>query len=283
MPPEYLDSRQVSAAFDRAAPHYEQAAALQKAAAEELLQRLDYINAEPRHILDIGCGTGAVSSALALRYPQAQLYALDISWNMLKRAGGDFPHTLYVRADAAEIPLADGCADLLVSNLMLQWCSDFSAVFREFSRVLSPGGKLLFSTFGPDTLHELRSAWAAADAYTHVNRFVDMHDLGDALLNAGLANPVMDADRIARYYPDCQTLMQQLKNLGAHNVNAGRPKGMQGKGKFKSMLDAYEARREKEKGLPATFEVIYGYAQGGGQQVDSDGSVRIPVSEIISW
>ncbi|HLB84230.1 MAG TPA: methyltransferase domain-containing protein, partial [Steroidobacteraceae bacterium] len=185
-------------------------------------------------------------------------------------------------ATAEAMPLPDASFDLVFSNLMLQWCADPQAVFRECSRVLRPGGLLTFTSFGPDTLKELRSAWAAADGYTHVNRFIDMHDLGDAMLRAGLAEPVMDAELYTLTYPDVGGLMRDLKAIGAHNVNAGRARGLTGRRALERMTAAYEGERHDER-LPATYEVVYGQAWaavGGHRSSAPAGETRISIGQI---
>jgi len=188
-----------------------------------------------------------------------------------------------VCADAAGLPLRTGSVDLVFSNLMLQWCSDPDAVFSECRRVLKPGGLLTYTTFGPDTLVELRRAWATVDDLTHVNRFIDMHDLGDAMIRSGFAAPVMDVERCTLTYADAHALMRDLKAIGAHNINAGRARALTGKSRLTRMIAAYEAFR-REGRLPATYEIVYGQAWAAGSAAagDSprDGEVRIPVSRI---
>jgi len=159
------------------------------------------------------------------------------------------------------LPLADASVDVVFSSLMLQWCDPLDSAFAEVRRVLKPEGFFTFSTFGPDTLRELRSAWAEADGYNHVNHFADMHDVGDALVRAGLMEPVLDVDRVQLTYPDVLALMRDLKAIGAHNVTAGRPRALTGRGRLQRMREAYEAFRHDGR-LPATYEVIYGAAWG---------------------
>jgi malonyl-CoA O-methyltransferase len=268
-----LHCQQIKASFNKAAATYDQAAHLQHEIGENLCRRLDWIPCQSERIVDVGCGTGHLSVALARHYPHAQVVALDLAENMLRRASAQ---TLRVCADARRLPLASASVDILISNLMLQWSTDIPAMFAEFARVLRPDGVLLFSTFGPATLNELRASWAAVDASVHVNDFADMHPLGDALLAAGLANPVMDADRLRRYYPDAYSLMRELKALGAHNLNADRARGLTGKQHWLRMLNAYEKQRE-EAGLPATYEVIYGFARGAKQR---DSGFCVPLSAL---
>ena len=256
----------VRAAFDRAAADYDALAVLQREVGDRLLERLDLMRLEPTRILDVGAGTGGCTAALAERYPKAQVVALDLAPAMLGQARGRLSGWRrwrrghgFVCGDAAALPLEAGSVDLLVSNLTLQWCPDLPATFAEFRRVLRPGGVALFSTFGPDTLKELRTAWAAVDDEVHVNRFEDMHNVGDALVQAGLAEPVMEREDLTLTYGDARDLMRDLKGIGAHNVNAGRRRGLTGRRKLQAMLEAYEGFR-RDGVLPATYEVVYGHA-----------------------
>jgi len=283
-PPEsLLDKHQVSHSFDSAAATYEQQTSLQKSIGETMLERLAWLKLAPQQILDVGAGTGRLTLALSQLYPQAQVYGLDISHNMLKQARQNAPsiQDSFICSDAATLPFADNSIDLLLSNLMLQWCNDIQVIFAEFARVLKPEGALFFSTFGPDTLKELRSSWAAVDNASHVNHFIDMHNIGDTLLYAGLTNPVMDVDRFLMTYQDVKPLMNDLKAMGAHNITAGRSRGLMGKGRFKAMLAAYESYRSSEGWLPATYEVVYGHAWGSQTPSESSSdTVAIPISQI---
>jgi malonyl-CoA O-methyltransferase len=257
-----IDLARVRRSFGRSARAYDAAAVLQQRVRDELLERLDLVRLVPAVVLDLGAGTGHASLALKRRYRASQVVALDLAEGMLREAGRR--QTLLRRfrrvcGQAAALPLRDASVDLVFSNLMLQWCQDPDAVFRECRRVLKPGGLLTFTTFGPDTLVELRRAWAVADERTHVNRFIDMHDLGDALARAGLAEPVLDVERFTLTYAEVRDLMRDLKDIGAHNANAGRPRGLTGKGTLARMTAAYETSRMDGR-LPATYEVVFGQA-----------------------
>jgi len=283
--PFRIDGGRVRRSFGRAAAGYDDAAVLQARVRDELLDRLDVVRLEPAMVLDLGAGTGQASLALKRRYRRSEIVALDLSPGMLRQATRR--QTLLRRfrrvcADAAALPLRAASADLVLSSLMLQWCNDPDAVFRECRRVLRPGGLLSFATFGPDTLVELRRAWGAADGHAHVNRFIDMHDLGDALLRAGLAEPVLDVERITLTYDSVRDLMGDLKAIGAHNANAGRPRGLTGKGALARMTAAYEEFRRDGR-LPATYEVVYGQAwcpAGSPRERGTPGEVTVPVDQI---
>ena len=187
-----------------------------------------------------------------------------------------------VCAQAERLPLGDGSVDLILSNLMLQWCDELAAPLAEARRVLAPGGLFACSTLGPDTLHELRAAWAEVDDDSHVNRFLDLHDVGDALVRAGFAEPVLDVERGELTYADTTALMRDLKAIGAHNATRGRPRGLTGRARMEKMRIAYERFRRNGR-LPASFEVVYATAWGGGDRAIAsvrDGEARVPADAI---
>ena len=280
-----LDRRLVRRSFDRAAVAYDAAAVLQERVRKELLGRLDLVRLDPDVVLDLGCGTGAGAQALKRRYRGSRVVALDLAERMLGQAArrqGLLRRFQRVCADAAALPFRAASVDLVFCNLALHWCDDPDRVFAECRRVLRPGGLFTFTTYGPDTLVELRRAWAAADRHVHVNRFIDMHDLGDALVRSGLAEPVLDVERYTLTYGSVHDLMRDLKALGGHNVNEGRSRTMTGKNTLGRMAAAYESARTEGR-LPATFEVVYGQAWGptGSQRQHAPaGEVAVPISRI---
>jgi len=284
----------VAKSFGQAAMQYDDVAVLQRQTGDELLERLSLVTLSPKRILDLGTGTGRNLMQLAARYPDAELLALDIAPEMLQQAKQTFRSAMGMKrwlpkqrkpmllaGDAENLPLADNSVDLVFANLALQWC-DLLASFTEIERVLRPDGLLMFTTLGPDTLLELREAWASVDDYPHVNVFYDMHDVGEAMMNARLAEPVLDMDRYVLTYDTAMALMKDLKVLGARNVNQGRRRGLTGKAALKEVASYYEQFRD-EGVLPASYEVIFGHAWGGrpmSQSMEQDGSIRIPISAI---
>ncbi len=279
-----LDKRLMRRAFEQAAAGYDAAAVLQHEVCRRMLSRLDFVTLQPAAILDAGCGTGNVIAALRARYPRAVLYALDIAAGMVRQARARMPWwqralgrgVVPVCGDLEELPLRTAAVDLVWSNLALQWVNEPPRAMAQLRRVLAPGGLLMFSTFGPDTLKELRAAYAGADRYTHVNRFIDMHDLGDMLVHAGFADPVMDMEYITLTYADVRAVMRDLKAIGAHNVTAGRQPGMTARATLAAVERNYEAFRRDGK-LPATFEVIYGHAWVPQPRVTADGKRVIDI------
>jgi malonyl-CoA O-methyltransferase len=277
-----IDRHAVVRAFDRASGSYDAAAELQQRVRNELLTRLDELEIKPRAVLDLGAGTGHGTRALKQRHPKAVVVAVDIAPGMLEQARQQsrwLRRFERVRADAYALPFADGAFDLVFSNLMIQWCDDLDAVFAEIARVLKPGGLLLFSTFGPGTLAELREAWAMSDASNHVNHFFDPHALGSALLQARLSEPVLDVDRSVAKYPDVMTLMRELKAIGAHNVTQGRARGLTGRARLAAMTRAYETQRCDGK-IPATWEIIHASAWGSERRDEEN--MGLPRETLIS-
>ncbi|MBS0366011.1 MAG: malonyl-ACP O-methyltransferase BioC [Proteobacteria bacterium] len=281
-----LARARVRASFDRASSTCGAAAPLQARAGAELLERLAPFGFAPRRVLDLGAGTGRLTRELKRRYPRAQVVALDLAGAMLHQARRHLrPWRRFARvcADAHRLPLATGSIDLVFSNLMLQWCEPLDAACAEVRRVLAPEGFFAFSTLGPDTLAELRVAWSQADAYNHVNHFPHIQEVGNALLQAGLSEPVLDGERTVTHYGQVVGLMRDLKANGAHNVTAGRPRGLTGRTRLQRVQAAYEQWRTAE-GLPATWEIIYGAAWGAagarGRAALTGGEARITVGSI---
>jgi malonyl-CoA O-methyltransferase len=293
-----LDRKHIRRAFGRAAAGYAAHAALQAEVGVRLREHLDGIDGfAPACILDVGCGPGDGARAMHVRWPTAQLVALDIALPMLQMGSGSFslgetlpsasaenePDPFFLCADAQALPLADASVDLVHSSLCLQWCEDPGLALAEFRRVLRPDGLLLFSTFGPDTLRELRAAFAEVDRMPHVSRFIDMHDIGDALLASGFRDPVLERDDFTLTYADARDLMRELRAIGATNADALRQRSLTGKAHLADVIAAYE-RFRRDGVLPATYEVVYAIARAPlvGQPVRGrDGDVAsFPIERL---
>jgi malonyl-CoA O-methyltransferase len=274
-----LDRDMVARAFDRAADSYDDHAALQNEVEDRLLERIPFFELEPTRVLDLGCGTGRGSEALQRMFPQAQVISLDWSQAMLRhtraRRG---EHAEGVRADMHALPFAPRRFDLVFSSLAVQWSSREPLLFREVLRALKPGGLFLFSSFGPDTLHELRAAWAAVDPRPRVNQFADMHDMGDALVTAGFQDPVMDMEMLVLEYRKVMDLMHDLKAIGATNAARQRAAGLMNRTRLQRVIDAYEPFRRKDR-YPASYEVVYGAAFGAPE----GRPVRTPEGEVATF
>lgn len=285
------DPAVVRRAFARAAGGYDAAAQLQREIAARMAARLDYVKISPGLVVDAGCGTGDDLRLLGARYPQARRAGFDLALPMAAAARDKTPwyrrklaalagrEPAFLCADMGRIPLRSGCAGLLWSNLALHWVADPLAAFKEMQRVLEVGGLLMFSTVGPDTLKELRGAFAAADEGAHVHRFIDMHDLGDMLVAAGFADPVMDMEMITVTYGSVDDLMRDLRATGSHNALAGRPRGLTTPRRLARVRAAYEQLRHDGR-LPATVEVVYGHAWKPQPRVTADGRAIVRLDRL---
>ncbi len=276
-----LDPGLVRRRAGRAAAAYASVDTLAREVSRRMGERLDYIRIEPRRILDLGCGPGADLPAFAERYPGVARLAIDSAPAMLAQARGETgllkrllrfgkpAEPDFVCADARALPLARGSVSLAWSNLMLQWLHDPLPALKEIHRVLEVGGMLMFSTLGPDTLKELRAALPPSDA-EHLHRFIDMHDLGDALVGAGFSDPVMDMEMLTVTYTSLDDLLHDLRASGSANAAVTRPRGLVGKGHWQKLRANYE-RLRRDGRLPATVEVVYGHAWKAAPKVTEDG------------
>ncbi|MCH9025870.1 MAG: malonyl-ACP O-methyltransferase BioC [Proteobacteria bacterium] len=276
------DAARVRQAFNRSAKSYDNSAVLELEVMERLLQRLDLVRLEPELILDAGAGTCRAIPNLRRRYPASRILAVDFAERMVAAAPPSIDGQHAICADLARLPLPDDSVDLVFCNLALPWVTDIDRVFGEFYRVLKPRGLVGFSSYGPDTLYELRLAWSATDAGRRFMEFPDMHNIGDALVHSGLAEPVMDAEHFTLTYDSVRNLLDDLIDTGAQNVIQGTmPKLVSGQN-VRALADAYEGFRHQGK-LPATYEVVYGHAWGPIEKRArpvGPGEFRIPASGI---
>ncbi|MDH5648518.1 MAG: malonyl-ACP O-methyltransferase BioC [Gammaproteobacteria bacterium] len=280
-----LSKRALRRSFERAAHGYDHSAALQREVGDRLLDRLALIKTfSPQIIADLGCGTGYCLNRLHKLYPEASQVGVDIALSMLEVAAsvpGDTCHRSLLCADTEVLPLQDGSVDLLVSNLTLQWCNPVE-MFSECYRVLRPGGLLLFTTFGPDTLKELKQAWATIDPNPHVHEFIDMHHIGDFLVQGQFSDPVVDAEILTLTYESVPAMLRDLKGIGATNAIHQRQRGLMGKNRYREFSLAYEKLALGDR-IPATYEVIYGHAwrlAGQDTAKDQAGVSVVPVSAV---
>jgi malonyl-CoA O-methyltransferase len=259
-----FDRNKIQRRFGRAASGYAARARLQAEVADRLLERLDGFKFTPELVVDLGCGPGLQARVLSERYRRARVFALDLALPMLheakKQAGWRGRRFGRVAADAHALPLAESSVDLIFSNLMLQWCEDLPEVLNGLRRALRPGGLLLVSTFGPDTLTELRSAWATVDDNEHVSRFADVQTVGDCLIRAGFQEPVLDTDWLTTLYKQPRDVLDELRAIGANSALRRPHAGLTGPARLRRMLNAYESLRRADGHVPATWEVVYASA-----------------------
>lgn len=278
-----FDPAAVRAGFARRAQAHERDPFFYNEVRSRMLERLALIRIEPGVVVDLGCGSGQGAAALMQRYPGARVLALDMVLPKLRRVPGQRPwwrrKPWPVAAEAGALPLADASVDMIFSSLMLPWCEP-ERVFRECARVLRPDGLLMFSSLGPDTLVELKQAWAGVDEAAHINPFMDMHDVGDALVRAGLADPVMDVENLKLEYTSLARLWTDLRAAGAGNLNPRRPAGLRGRGSLQALEQAWPAVNGKRQ---LTMEVVQGHAWAPAtplsRQSDA-GEVHFPVSRL---
>ena len=278
--PYTLDQKLLCRRYSRAARSYAKESVLQVEVANRLQERVELAGFEPDAVLDLGCGVGLAAQALGGRYPKAQIIGLDLSHAMLRHGRGDGIN--YVCGDFQSLPLQDNSVDLVFANLSLHCAIDVDQVFAEAQRVLRANGLLSFATFGPDSLQELRYAWSREDDGIHVHRFLDMHDLGDAMIRHGFSEPVLDVDHIQMSYETPLKAMQDLKLIGETNSCVGRSPGFTGRHRFERVLRACdELKREGQ--FYSTFEIVFGQAWGRSnlnQTKYMDGEVHVPLSAI---
>lgn len=258
-----LDKAAVKKSFNRAAKTYNDAGVLQEEVLSRLLGRLQYVRLEPESIVDIGCGTGRGVAGLQKIYSGAKVVGLDMAYSMLqetKKQFGFLSKKRMVNADMERLPIANDSFDLMFSCLAVQWANDLNVVFREVGRIGNQGGLFMFATFGPSTLVELRESWFEVDQRPHVHQFIDMHDIGDALMKAGFSQPVVDAEVIKLEYSDFRQLLGDLKNIGASNADKNRNKGLMTPGRLKKLEAAYREKGFQSGKFIASYEVIYGHA-----------------------
>ena len=274
------EKRAARRAFDRAR-EFDSACFIHDEARARLDARLDLMRLAPHVAVDLGCATGRGAAGLAKRYSAAHVVAIDSSLRMLRAAAASaMPAVTVLGGDAEALPLRAGSAELVLANLVLPWCRP-DRVFAEAARVLADGGAFLFATLGPDSLQEARAAFAAVDDKIHVHAAFDMHDLGDLALAAGLAEPVLDVDRLEVTYADVAGLVRDLRAIGGVNTAGGRRRALTGPRRWGRFVERLP--RGSDGRLAVTVELILGQAWGRGvAAVPRSGAheIRVPVTRI---
>jgi malonyl-CoA O-methyltransferase len=280
----FVDRQQVGRRFSRVAANYDQADFFVREVDRRMQERLDFVKLDPKRILDLGCSRGGSFAGLAARYPAAELLGLDISPAMLQaghagRTGwqrwlglGRKEQARRLAGDAANLPLKSQSTAVVWSNLLLHWLDDPLPALAEAHRVLEVGGLLMFSTLGPDSLKELRSAFS--DGYAHTQRFIDMHDLGDMLVGCGFADPVMDMEVLTLTYDSLDDMLGEMRAAGSGCAMKARRHGLTGRQAWERARVAYESLRRDGR-LPATFEIVYGHAWKVAPKQAADGRAII--------
>lgn len=273
--------KDVQRRFDRAAATIDAADFVQRTTADGLFERLEPMRVEVMQVLDLGCATGKSSERLARHFRRARVTGVDLSLSMLKRSKskrGFFSHCREVQADANQLPFGNACIDVIFANLLLPWITEPPGLFAEIARVLRVDGLFVFATLGPDSLAELRDAWTAVDAAQHVNRFWDMHDIGDQLVQAGLRDPVLDVDQLAVNYQSVESLFADLTACGARNALSNRSPALTGRARFADFRNRL-AGQAADSGLNLSLELVYGHAWGGGPR-QAGGEFHLGVEQI---
>lgn len=278
-------TNEISKAFNQHATEYELAAKVQQEIGVRLLERLHYVKMSPQRILDLGCGPGFFSRELALMYPKAQIVGLDLAKLMLMQAQKKYSWRRkwpLVAADMSQMPFATGAFDLVFANQVIHWGNSLPQVFRELNRVMNVNGCLMFTTLGPDTFKELKSAWSVVNDYAHVNEFPDMHDVGDCLMSEHFLEPVVDMELLSVHYESLPNLLKSLKAQGVKNINGARNQGLTGKQSWKRFEQNYSNQRTETGKYPLTYEVVYGHAWKGEQRKTTQGTeTMISISQIV--
>ena len=291
-----VDQHRIRRAFSRAASGFEQADFLHREIRDRLLSRLQIIRVEPDWIMDLGAGTGAAERGLIEAFPKSRIVALDFSTEMLAEANferssktvrpddGPTQSVAAICGDAQSLPITDQSIDLIFSNLLLQHCRDPLSMLTEARRILRFPGLFIFTTLGPESLHELGEAWAGADSFSHIGPLLDMHDLGDALIQAGFAEPVMHTEKLTITYQSLARAMTALRSVGSINATIDRNRGLTGRHTWQRMTDEYERHRDADGKLPVTLEIIYGLAWSGqpdsGRRL-SAGEFEVSVDDLL--
>jgi len=259
--------------FDRAAVSFDDADFVHRVTRDGLLARIHPMSIDVTTVIDLGSATGAAVRPLEKRFRGAKVIAIDLSGQMVaatRRKRAWLSKAASVQADARFLPFADASIDVIFSNLLLPWISEPAAAFSEINRVLREDGLFAFATLGPDSLLELRHAWRTADDSAHVNRFPDMHDIGDALVNAGLRDPVLDVDRLSVTYKSSDALFRDLTATGARNSLQHRARGLVGRQRFRKMTESLHAGSDDGE-IALELELVYGHCWGRGLHDPSRG------------
>lgn len=275
--------KEICNTFNKQAPFYEKAAKVQLEIGTRLFERLDYLTMKPLKVLDLGSGTGFFSKLLKKKYPKSHIVSLDVAHNMLienKKKQGIFNKWSLVAADMATLPFISNSFDLVYANQSIHWGGDFPIIFKEIYRILKKEGCFLFTTLGPDTFKELKSAWLSVDQYGHTNNFLDMHDIGDSLLKEKFADPVVDMEFLTVRYNSVEELLFSLKAQGVKNIHPERNAGLTGRNALRKFKESYQTFQTPNGKFPLTYEVVYAQAWKAETHLKNNDETYIPISQI---
>ena len=276
-----LDRKHIRRRFERAAHSFDDADFVHAVTRDGLLSRLEGLLIEAKTVIDLGAATGTAGQPLEKRFKGARVVAVDLAAEMLKKGRAKkswLARASFAQASADQLPFANESVDVIFSNLMLPWFDDPTPVFAEVARVLRKGGLFAFATFGPDSLQEIHRAWAGIDNAMHVNRFPDMHDLGDGLVNSGLQDPVLDVDRLTVDYRNSDDLFKDLTSVGGRNTSLQRPPGLTGRRRFERMKAGLAEASANDK-ISLELELVFGHCWGQGPRMDPS-NYRINANQI---
>jgi len=262
----------IKAAFNRASCKYESVAPIQNEIGNRLFERLYLLKIQPKYILDLGCGPGYFTNKLKKLYPKAYIVSLDIAHDMLnqvKLKQNWFKTWGIVNADMHELPFSNDQFDLIFSNQVIHWSDNIAGLMAEIYRVMDKNACLMFTTLGPDTFVELRKSFAEIDDFSHVNDFLDMHDLGDIVLSANYIDPVIDMDMLTAHYNSLEGLLKNIKDQGVANISIKRNRSLSGKSIFKQLALAMQKFITEDNMYPLTYEVVYGHAWKGADTIST--------------
>ena len=258
----YIQQNHVRMRFDKCVELFNDHDFFHEYCRKNLFERLAPIKINPKIILNIGSATGSGSNLLSKNYKDSQIFNIDLSFGMLKQSLLKKNKKIkHIQAEASVLPFNDNSIDLIFSNLCMPWLNDLPFFFREIRRVTKKNGLFIFSTLGPDSLLALKKAWAEIDNFSHINNYIDMHIIGDQLMNAGLLDPVLDSERMIIKYDNISSIERDLTCTGARNALTAREGSLTGKKKYEQFRKKIFPCNTNDK-LDIEMEIIYGHAWG---------------------